>query len=183
MATEKCCQLCIDSISNLVVSGSIEKGYTFMLDAEIQKSIKDSVLCWLATVNKHGEPNVSPKEMFIANGNEHILVANIASPNSVRNIYGNSSVSLSFIDVFRQKGFKLNGIAKIIEKNDSDFHQKSAILRLLGGEQFEIRSIIEIKVTQAFPIRAPSYNLFPDISENTLIKQAMNTYGVQAKSV
>lgn len=62
-----------------------------MLNQEIINSINDSVLCWLASANNDGEPNVSPKEMFIADGHEHFFIANIASPNSVSNIEANSS--------------------------------------------------------------------------------------------
>ena len=66
-----------------------------MLNQDTINSINDSVLCWLATANENGEPNVSPKEMFIADGTERILIANIASPNSVRNIDANPSVFLN----------------------------------------------------------------------------------------
>jgi len=42
-------------------------------------------MCWLATVDRHGQPNVSPKEIFAAFDSEHLVIANIASPSSVRN--------------------------------------------------------------------------------------------------
>ena len=154
-----------------------------MLNQEVLESIRESILCWLATVNENGEPNVSPKEMFIANGTEHILIANIASPNSVRNIGVNSSVCLSFINIFKQKGFKVSGSAKLIEPADSDYSSKLSVLRTLGGDRFEIKSIIEIHVKQVFPVLAPSYNLFPETTESSQVQQAMDTYGVQPKSV
>lgn len=154
-----------------------------MLNLEVQDSINESVLCWLATASESGEPNVSPKEMFIANGNEHILIANIASPNSVKNIRSNPSVCLSFINVFKQKGFKVKGTAKIIEPNSSDYATKESVIRTLGGEQFIIKSIIEVQVKSISPVLAPSYSLFPGTTENSQIQQAMNTYGVQPKNV
>jgi len=154
-----------------------------MLNQKVLNSINESVLCWLATANKKGEPNVSPKEMFISNGPKHILIANIASPESVQNIYSNSSVCLSFVDVFKQKGFKVKGSAKVIEKNNPEFQSKRLVLRTLGGEKFEIKSIIEILVTAVSSIVAPSYWMFPEIKESTQVKQAMDTYGVQPKIV
>jgi len=154
-----------------------------MLNQEILNSINESVLCWLATTNVKGEPNVSPKEMFISNGPEHILIANIASPESVQNIYSNASVCLSFIDVFKQKGFKVKGLAKVIEKNNTEFQSKISVLRTLGGEEFEIKSIIEILVSSVSPIVAPSYWMFPKIKESAHVKQAMNSYGVQPKII
>ena len=154
-----------------------------MLTLEIINSINESVLCWLATANENGEPNVSPKEMFIANGHEHILIANIASPNSVRNIISNPSVCLSFINIFKQKGFKVKGSALVIEPNNPDYAIKEAALRTLGGEQYIIKSIIEVKVKNISPVIAPSYNFISDTTESSQIQQAMETYGVQPKNV
>lgn len=154
-----------------------------MLNQEVLNSINESVLCWLATANKKGEPNVSPKEMFISNGLKHILIANIASPESIQNIYSNSAVCLSFVDVFKQKGFKVKGSAKVIEKTNAEFQSKESVLRTLGGEKFEIKSIIEILVSTVSPIIAPSYWMFPEIKESSQVKQAMDTYGVQPKIV
>ncbi|MEM6264941.1 MAG: pyridoxamine 5'-phosphate oxidase family protein [Bacteroidota bacterium] len=52
-------------------------------------SINRSVLCWLATASKEKIPNVSPKEIFTHFGGEKIIIANIASPQTVRNIHEN----------------------------------------------------------------------------------------------
>lgn len=154
-----------------------------MLNQNIIDSINDSVLCWLATVNELGEPNVSPKEMFVASGSKHILIANIASPNSVKNIYSNSSVCLSFINIFKQKGYKVKGTARIIEKDSDDYQTKESLLRTLGGEQFEIKSIIEVLVHSVAPVVAPSYLYFPETTENSQVQQAMDTYGVKPGSI
>lgn len=48
-----------------------------MMNHEIQKSIKQCALCWLATVNADGVPNVSPKEMFVSDGDNHLLIADM----------------------------------------------------------------------------------------------------------
>jgi len=48
--------------------------------------LQRSVLCWLATVDAHGQPNVSPKEVFAAFDEKHLVIAHIASPLSVKNI-------------------------------------------------------------------------------------------------
>ncbi|MEW8562476.1 MAG: pyridoxamine 5'-phosphate oxidase family protein [Candidatus Thiodiazotropha sp.] len=152
-----------------------------MLDENIKKSIEASVLCWLATVTSAGIPNVSPKEMFIHYGDDAVLIANIASPKSVANIKDNPSVCVSFIDVFKQKGFKLTGKATIVESTDADFESMLNELHKLGGENFPVRSIIKVIVEEAEPIIAPSYWLFPETTEQSQIEQAMETYGVCPK--
>ena len=65
-----------------------------MFTQEAIKYIDQSVLCWLATSDKDNFPNVSPKEMFTHFEDNKILIANIASPNSVANILENSNVWL-----------------------------------------------------------------------------------------
>jgi len=92
-----------------------------MLRPEIITSAQKSVLCWLATADAQGQPNVSPKEIFTFYDADHFLIANIASPNSVRNIAANPRVCVSFIDVFVQKGFKVSGVAQNIVKQDADY--------------------------------------------------------------
>ena len=82
-----------------------------MITQEVIESIQQSVLCWLATVSISGDPNVSPKEAFLYQDG-HIIIAHVASPQSVTNIESSASVCLSFIDIFTQRGFKIQGLQK-----------------------------------------------------------------------
>ncbi|MFI0492249.1 pyridoxamine 5'-phosphate oxidase family protein [Flavobacterium sp.] len=149
-----------------------------MLDETIIKYINQSVLCWLATSDKDNFPNVSPKEMFTYKGNDTLIIANIASPNSINNISENTNVCVSFVDVFVQKGFKIKGLANIIFKNDADFDLKVKPLIALYSDKFPISAVIEIKVQKVESIQAPSYFLFPEIKENQQIESALETYKV-----
>jgi len=149
------------------------------LTTDIRESMKASVLCWLATTDDTGAPNVSPKEMFVPHGADQVLVADIASPGSVKNIQNNSAVCVSFIDIFKQKGYKLRGEARIVERDDARFPSLLAVLHETGGEAFPVRNIIEISVVAALPIVAPSYWLFPEITEQRRIDEAMQAYGVK----
>jgi uncharacterized protein len=145
-----------------------------MLDEEVIRYIEQSVLCWLATSDKDNFPNVSPKEMF-THFEDKLVIANIASPNSIQNIQENNKVCVSFVDVFVQKGFKIKGQATIIYKNDSIFSLKVKPLTNLYSDKFPISAVIEIEVEI---IQAPSYFLFPEITEEQQIKSAMETYKV-----
>lgn len=111
----------------------------------------------------------------------HILIANIASPNSVGNIRANSSVCLSFVHVFKQKGFKLHGTARILNKDDESFPEKHEALYALAGNDFPFQRIIEIEVLKVNPILAPRYRLFPNTTEEEQVQSALKSYGVNAK--
>jgi uncharacterized protein len=152
-----------------------------MVTDEIKKYIDKSVLCWLATSNRQNEPNVSPKEMFTLYDDSTLLVANIASPNTIQNIETNSNVCVSFLDIFVQKGFKLKGVAKVIDKTDIDYDEKLKILTNLFTDKFPIKSIIEINIRKVDKIVAPSYYLYPETTEESQIESAMTTYKVRPK--
>jgi len=152
-----------------------------MLNDDVKKYIEKSVLCWLATSDKDNFPNVSPKEIFTFQGDSTFLIAHLASPNSVSNIKENPKVCVSFVDVFVQKGYKLKGTAKVIEKGSSDFDLKLKPLTDLFSDKFPIKAVIEIEVTKVEPITAPSYFLYPETTEEKQIESALRTYNVAAK--
>jgi predicted pyridoxine 5'-phosphate oxidase superfamily flavin-nucleotide-binding protein len=63
-----------------------------LLSPAVLSAANHSVPCRLATVDAHGRPSVSPKEIFAAIDAEHLVIANIASPASVRNIAAGAPV-------------------------------------------------------------------------------------------
>ena len=141
--------------------------------------VQRSVLSWLATIDENGFPNVSPKEVFCSSGNHLLLVANIASPGSMKSILARPQVCISFVDVFSQKGFKIKGLATVARAGDTAFATFAPPLAELAGQRFLFSSIFVINVQSVDPIIAPSYRLFPDTLECEQIASALRTYGVQ----
>jgi predicted pyridoxine 5'-phosphate oxidase superfamily flavin-nucleotide-binding protein len=150
-----------------------------MLTSAILDYINRSVLCWLATVDADGAPNVSPKEVFCAHGSQLVLIANIASPTSVRNIKAEPRVCVSFVDVFVQKGYKLKGTAELVRPKDARYAELEPPLLHITKGLFPIRSIIAIRVNAVEPIVAPSYRLISGTTEASQIEGAMRTYGIK----
>ncbi len=151
-----------------------------MLDDGIKTYLEKSVLCWLATSSSANIPNVSPKEAFLAYQENWIIIANIASPQSVKNIKENPQICLSFMDVFTQKGYQLKGIAEIITSNQPDYQGMKKALEKLTKGKFPFSSITKISVLKSKPIIAPSYLLFPDTTEADQVKESKKSYGVKA---
>jgi len=110
------------------------------LTTKIKKYINKSVLCWLASSSSDNFPNVSPKEIFTYY-KDSIIIANIASPGTVKNIQVNPQVCISFIDILVQKGFQLKGTAAIIKKSDSEFEALEEILLQMTKGKFPFASI------------------------------------------
>ena len=154
-----------------------------LITDEVRKAVQSSVLCWLATVDANGHPNVSPKELFCVHDASHLVIANIASPGSAKNINDNAAVCVSFVDVLVQKGFKVHGLARNILASDSDFEQWATQLKILTGTRFRIHSIFVIHAEKIEPIMAPSYHFFPDeVDEESQIESALKRYGVTKRT-
>ncbi len=148
-----------------------------VLTNEIKEALDKAVLCWLATSDSDGYPNVSPKELFIVK-DQYILIANIASPQSMKNIGKNPNVCLSILDILVQKGYKIKGTASILTNKNPDFETQTSALKLLAGERFPFKQVIKIDPTSVKPILAPSYLMYPEsTTEEGQIESAKKQYG------
>ncbi len=145
---------------------------------EIQKRLNTSVLCWLATCDAEGHPSVSPKEIFKLIEDDHLLIANIASPQSMKNVVANPKVCVSFIDILVQKGFKLYGKAELIKKGSPEFADLAPQLEELTQGLFPFNSLFKIKIEQSKPILAPRYLLYPETTEEQQMASAKKLYGL-----
>jgi uncharacterized protein len=150
---------------------------------EMLQRARDSVLCWLATVDDQGQPNVSPKEIYLLQPPDMLLVAHIASPTTVRNLRQNPRVCASFIDVFVQKGWKVQGRAVLLRPGEPGFDAAHAALAALAGPAFPIHAVIAVRAEAVEPIVAPSYRLHPHTTtEASQVASAMRRYGVRARA-
>lgn len=148
------------------------------ISKELKACMSKSVLCWLATVSKDNLPNVSPKEIFAQYKDDSIIVANIASPQTVKNIKENPQVCISFLDILVQKGYQVKGKAQIIKKTHPDFSAMDSILTQMTEGKFPFATITKITVEQVKPIIAPKYLLYPETTEQEQMESARSAYGL-----
>lgn len=148
-----------------------------MLTEKVKNAIDESVLCWLATVDADSTPNCSPKEVFTYFGDEQLLIADIASPQSVRNLKTNPKVCVSFVHILKQKGFKLTGFAEYVPRTDATFTSLFQRIEPLSGS-FPVNGIIVMKIASVQPIIAPSYRMIKGTTEESQIASARIAYGL-----
>lgn len=150
------------------------------MDWTVSDTCNHAVLCWLATVDRAGQPSVSPKEIWHHEG-DSFLIADIASAASIRAIRDNPRVCVSLIDVFRERGHKLIGAAEVVEATGSRFAAIAFPLLQKAGPDFPIRNVIEIHVERTAAILAPSWRLFPERDADEHIRRSQETYGVRPR--
>lgn len=134
---------------------------------------------WLATADGSGTPNVSPKELFLVRPPDRVLIADIASPATVRNIRTNPAVCVAAVDVFDQRGVQLHGTARVVDGDDPSFDDLADPLRALAGPDFTVRHVIDITVRRKRPIVAPSYWARPGQPFEDRRAAAFAAYGVR----
>lgn len=149
-----------------------------ILTGAIKQSIDKSILCWLATVSDAGMPNVSPKEIFQYYREDRVIIANIASPQSIKNIKQNPNICVSFIDILVQKGYQLKGQATVVESNHPEYADMEASLLKMTGGNYPFKHIIVITVSSSKPIIAPKYLLYPETTEQDQVAAAKKQYGL-----
>lgn len=147
-----------------------------MITSTVLNTIEKSVLCWLATADEEGFPNVSPKEIFVPFGDRHLIIANIASPQTAKNIKVNSKVCVSFLDILVQKGFQLKGNAQIISEKEEQFTTLSAPLLKMTEGKFPFRELFYVEIEKVKPIIAPRYWMYPETTEAEQVESAKKTY-------
>jgi len=129
----------------------------------------------MVTADSSGLPNVSPKEIFCL-FEDQILIANIASLGSERNIKENPKVCLSFIHILKQKGSKLKGECEIVTENHIHWNSYFSLLNQLTEGNYPIITIFLFTPISFKPIIAPSYFVFPDQSIANKIRAAKINY-------
>lgn len=142
----------------------------------LQIQSEQIVLLWLATSNNLGEPNVSPKQLFLFKGRNKLIIANIASPKSLMNILENPNVCVTVIDIWKHKGIQCRGKAKVLSPQNKRFKKVEEEFRPFNKGKFRIQHFIEIQITQLKEIIAPSYFYYPTTEEEDQIKASKRTY-------
>lgn len=150
-----------------------------LLTPDAQELFARAVLCWLATADTEGHPSVSPKEIFTVESETSILIADIASPHSVRNIHHQAQVCVAAVDVFEQLGYQAYGTAEVINRDDDRFSTIAAPLLSMATPRFPVRAAIRITVHEVKKIQAPSLWMYPDADAAVRRQGALRAYGVQ----
>ena len=110
------------------------------LNKRCLESIDESVLCWLASVGADGTPNVTPKQIFTHHENT-LLIANIASANTVENIQANPKICVSMIEIFAMRGFKYTGMAKYFDTDCPEYQVLAPKLVAIAGSDFAVLGV------------------------------------------
>jgi uncharacterized protein len=115
-------------------------------------------LGYVASVNSNGEPKVSPKGSLTVWDADHLVFADIDSPNTVRNLAANPHTEINVVDPFSRKGYRFTGSAKVLHAGPLYFEVLERY-KAEGSDIRRVRAVVLIEVTQALPLVSPTYTV------------------------
>ncbi len=125
------------------------------IPAAAREVVARSPLCFVASLNPDGSPNVSPKGTIRVWDADHLVFADIASPGTVANIGRDARVHVNVVDHFARRGWRFGGRASVTEE--------PAVLDALRAEYpdeaYPFQRAVLIRVEEARELVSPSYDL------------------------
>jgi len=149
-----------------------------VITQEMDEAINRTAMCYVATVNGDGTPNLSPKASLFVIDDDHIGFCNLASPQTVANIKRNPAVEVNVVDIFIRKGFRFRGTAVVLQSGP-DFDLLEQRFAARAGPGYAVLDVVKIAVEEALPLISPFYSINPDVDEADVRKRYLAVYGAQ----
>src|SRR5580704_10608651 len=127
-----------------------------ILTDDMKRIGREQRLGYIATVCSDGTPNLSPKGTTAVWDDDHLVFADIRSPQSVQNIERNPSVEVNVVDPLVRKGYRFKGRG-VVHRSDEIFQRGCRMYRDVGLT-LEIQEVVLIRVERALPVISPAYD-------------------------
>jgi predicted pyridoxine 5'-phosphate oxidase superfamily flavin-nucleotide-binding protein len=131
-----------------------------ILTDDMKRIVREQRLGYIATVCPDGTPNLSPKGTTAVWDDDHLMFADIRSPQSVQNIERNPSVEINVVDPLVRKGYRFKGQG-VVHRSDEVFQRGCQMYREAGASNEvtdKIRGVVLIRVERALPLTSPAYD-------------------------
>jgi uncharacterized protein len=129
-----------------------------ILTEEMQSLVRRMRLGYVASVCPDGTPNLSPKGTTTVWDDDHLVFADIRSPNTVANLRYNPVVEINVVDPILRKGYRFKGRAQVLTEG-ALYEQIVTFYEQRGTQRQRIRSVVLITVERARPLTSPAYDL------------------------
>jgi predicted pyridoxine 5'-phosphate oxidase superfamily flavin-nucleotide-binding protein len=138
-------------------SSAGKEGVMSILTDDMKRVVRQQRLAFVATVCPDNTPNLSPKGTITVWDDDHLVFANIRSPQTVVNLRRNPAVEINVVDPMVRKGYRFKGTATVLEAG-ARYDEVTAFFKARGALN-PIREVVVIKVERALPVTSPAYDL------------------------
>src|SRR3954470_12867145 len=127
-----------------------------ILTPDMKRVVRDQRLGFVATVCGDGTPNLSPKGTTAVWDDDHLMFADIRSPQSIQHIEANPSVEINVVDPLVRKGYRFKGRATV-HRGDEDFARAAQMYRDMGVT-VALRAVVLIRIERVQPVTSTAYD-------------------------
>ncbi|HLW01510.1 MAG TPA: pyridoxamine 5'-phosphate oxidase family protein [Ktedonobacterales bacterium] len=128
-----------------------------ILTEDMQRVVSEQRLGFIATVCPDGTPNLSPKGTTAVWDDDHLIFADICSPNTIANLRQNPALEINVVDPILRKGYRFKGTATVLSEGPQ-FEEMMSFYRRRGSAN-PIQHIVLVQVERALPLISPAYDL------------------------
>lgn len=130
-----------------------------MLTEGMKSIIAAYPLGFVASVNKDGTPNLSPKGTFVALNERQLVFGHIRSPQTMGNIAERPTIEINFLDVLSRKAVRVRGRAQMFAKSAPEFAALFAALAGWKGYTEIMKAVVRVDIEKASLILSPAYDI------------------------
>ena len=138
-----------------------------ILTPEVKEFVIKQKLGFVATVCPDGSPNLSPKGTTTVWNDDHLIFADIHSPETIANLLINPNIEVNVVDIFTRKGYRFKGTGKVL--SEGAIFKDAIAFYGEAGKKYNIRHIVLVKVDRILPMWSPAYDT--DQSEEQILNR------------
>lgn len=128
-----------------------------IINQDMRTVIRRAMVSYVATTCADGSPNLSPKGSVFVYDDDHLIFMNQNSPGTFANLRRDPRVEINAVDVFRRRGYRFKGTARIVPPGDPAFEWLKQTLIDLNGPQYPAHEAALVTVGTAQPVLSPVY--------------------------
>ena len=137
------------------------------------------MLCFAATINQDGSPNLSPKSTLKVFDDNQLIFANIASPKTTSNLKRDPRIEINCVDIFSRRGYRFKGRG-VVHSIGTQIHDDLLLeIKNEHGNSIPVIDAILIEVLEVKPVLSPAYTFIKGVTENNLREAYMKKYNVR----
>ena len=129
-----------------------------ILTDDMKRVIAEQKIGYVATVCADGTPNLSPKATMLVLDDDHIMFADIRSPNTAENLARMPVLEINFIDLFSRKGYRFKGTAQYAAQGTPAYDAWLLHFERWGDLRSAFRGLVKVAVERALPVTSPAYD-------------------------
>jgi predicted pyridoxine 5'-phosphate oxidase superfamily flavin-nucleotide-binding protein len=121
------------------------------LTQEMKDLIESQRVCFVATADKSGRVNVSPKGSIYVVDDETLAFADLYSQKTRANLKENPNIALAVVDLKAFKGYQFKGEAELLEEGNI-YNDVVCYLQTLPMKLPDPQYVVKIKVQKIFDL-------------------------------